>query len=300
MNLAGLRRQSGRSRLAGPVARDTVGDSAGRSGRERTQSEAVAGIKLKTPEEIERMRAAGRVVRKVLDHLHSICKPGVSTRELDEAGIAIIRESGGTSLFKNYPTYKPGEGFPSNLCISVNEVVVHGIAGDRQIEDGDIVSVDCGVLLDGWCGDAATTIEVGNVARETRELCAATRQVLDIAINNIQPGRTWSTIARLMQNYAKNRGYGVVENYVGHGVGRKLHEEPQVPNYVSDQLRRHDIVLREGMVLAIEPMCNMGTKETTTLSDGWTVKTADNRPSAHYEHTVAVAANGADVLTDGR
>ncbi|MCC7191813.1 MAG: type I methionyl aminopeptidase [Phycisphaeraceae bacterium] len=257
-------------------------------------------IRLKSKAEIEKMRAAGRVVRKVLNRCQEVCKPGVTTREIDEEAYRVYTAEGARGLFKNYPTYRSGEGFPANLCISVNEEVVHGIASDRKIRDGDIVGVDCGVQLDGWCGDAATTILVGNVRPEVKKLCEVTQHVLDIAIENIRPGRRWSQIARLMQGYAEEAGLSVVRDFVGHGIGQQMHEDPKVPNFVSRDLLRSDIVLREGVVLAIEPMCNLGTKDVITLPDGWTVLTVDRKPSAHYEHTVAVTANGADVLTDGR
>lgn len=254
----------------------------------------------KTPEQIEKMRAAGRVVRKVHNRMAEMCKPGVTTRQLDDEAQRVIDECGAVGLFKNYPTYKPNEGFPGTLCISVNEEVVHGIAGERMIQDGDVVGVDCGVKLDGWCGDAANTILVGNVPDDVRRMCEATERCLEIAIENIRPGRTWSQIARLMQNYARSRGYGVVEEFVGHGIGASMHEDPKVPNYVSKELRRHDILLKQGVVLAIEPMLTLGQRYVKTLSDGWTVVTLDGKASAHYEHTVAVTKDGADVLTDGR
>jgi methionyl aminopeptidase len=243
------------------------------------------------------MRAAGRIVQKVHQACREICKPGVTTREIDDEGLRVITQAGGKGLFKGYPGPTP---FPSNLCISVNEVVVHGIADDRVIKDGDIVGVDCGVEFDGWCGDAATTIMVGDVEPETRKLCEVTEHVLAIAIENIRPGRKWSQVARLMQKYAESQGLGVVRDFVGHGIGAKMHEDPKVPNFVSRDLLRNDIELREGVVLAIEPMCNLGSHEVRTLRDGWTVVTVDRKPSAHYEHTVAVTADGADVLTDGR
>ncbi|HEX7008425.1 MAG TPA: type I methionyl aminopeptidase [Phycisphaeraceae bacterium] len=257
-------------------------------------------IRLKTKEEIEKMRAAGRVVHQVLEHCRRICKPGVTTRQIDEEACRVFTEAGAKGLFKNYPTYRPGEGFPGNICISVNEEVVHGIAGDRVIQDGDIVGVDCGVSLDGWCGDAATTIPVGNVRPEVRRLCEVTQHVLSLAVENIRPGRRWSQVARLMQQYAESHGFGVVRDFVGHGIGQKMHEDPKIPNFVSRQLLQNDILLREGLVLAVEPMCNLGGPEVLTLADGWTVVTADRLPSAHYEHTIAVTAAGADVLTDGR
>ncbi|MEO1235602.1 MAG: type I methionyl aminopeptidase [Planctomycetota bacterium] len=257
-------------------------------------------IRLKTKDEIEKMRAAGRLVREVHHMCRDMCRPGVTTRQIDDAADELIREKGGVGLFKNYPTYRPGEGFPRHLCISVNHVVVHGIADDTPIQDGDVVGIDCGVKLDGWCGDAANTYLVGNVADETRQMCEATEHVLQIAIDQIKPGKRWSQIARLMQKYAEDRGYGVVRDFVGHGIGSEMHQEPKVPNFVSRDLLKKDILLNEGMVLAIEPMLNLGTKDVKTLSDGWTVVTLDGRPSAHYEHTVAVTATGSDVLTDGR
>ncbi len=253
-------------------------------------------VRLKTREEIQKMRAAGRIVRSVLDRAREMCKPGVTTREIDEEADRLIQKAGGKGLFKNYPTYRPGEGFPANLCISVNEQVVHGIASDREIQDGDIVGVDCGVQLDGWCGDSATTIMVGNVRPEVKKLCEVTEHVLALAIENVRPGRKWSQVARLMENYAESHGLGVVQDFVGHGIGQQMHEDPKVPNYVSRQLLRNDIELREGLVLAIEPMCNLGTREVVTLEDEWTVVTVDRQPSAHYEHTVAITADGAEVL----
>lgn len=256
-------------------------------------------IRLKTEEEIAKMRAAGRAVRKVLHHCAAMCKPGVTTRQIDEEADRVIRESGAKGLFKNYPTYRPGEGFPGTLCISVNEVVVHGIADDRVIQDGDIVGLDCGVAIDGWCGDSATTVRVGNVPKDVQKLCEVTEHVLQLAIENVKPGRKWSQIARLMQNYAESHGMSVVRDFVGHGIGSNMHEDPKVPNFVSRDLLRDDIELRPGMVLAIEPMCNLGSKDVLTLDDGWTVVTADRKASAHYEHTVAVTQQGAQVLTDG-
>lgn len=254
----------------------------------------------KSNEQIQRMRASGRVVRTVLDRLREKCKPGVTTRELDEEAFKIFTSMGARGLFKNYPTYRPGEGFPGNICVSVNEEVVHGIASDRVILDGDVVSLDCGVELNGWCGDSAITVPVGKVKPETLKLLEVTKAVLDLAIEEIKPGRKWSQVARLMQNLAEENGLGVVKDFVGHGIGQKMHEDPKVPNFVSRELLRNDILLREGVVLAVEPMCNLGTADTITLADGWTVLTADRKPSAHFEHTIAVTATGAEVLTDGR
>ncbi len=254
---------------------------------------------LKSRAEIERMRAAGRGVHQVLTTGAQMCRPGVTLRQIDEEGYRIFTAAGARGLFKNYPTYKPGEGFPGNLCVSLNETVVHGIADDTRLKEGDIVGIDCGVELDGWCGDSATTVMVGRVAPEVQHLCEVTRHLLDLAVEHMRPGRRWSQIARLMQNYAGRAGLSVVEDFVGHGIGRKMHEKPSVPNYVSPELLRNDIELQEGLVLAVEPMCNLGSKAVETLADNWTVKTVDRKPSAHYEHTIAVTANGATVLTNG-
>jgi methionyl aminopeptidase len=258
------------------------------------------GIVLKSPEQIEKMRVAGRIVREVLMLCEKMAVPGATTRQIDQAAAKLIEDRGATGLFYGYETSANTVPFPSHLCLSLNDVVVHGIASDRPLRDGDILGVDCGVKLDGWCGDAATTILIGNVQPAVRELCQTTREVLQIAVENIRPGRRWSQIARLMQNYAESRGYGVVREFVGHGVGQNLHEDPKVQNYVSRELIKQDIHLREGMTLAVEPMCNLGSKDVRTLNDGWTVVTVDGQPSAHYEHTIAVTADGADVLTDGR
>ncbi|MEM1445959.1 MAG: type I methionyl aminopeptidase [Planctomycetota bacterium] len=256
-------------------------------------------IQIKTRQQIDKMRAAGRIVHEVHQLCREMAVPGTTTKEIDDAAADLIEKRGAVGLFKNYPTYEPGKGFPANLCISVNDVVVHGIASEYEIQDGDVVGVDCGVQLDGWCGDAANTILVGDVDPKTRKLCEDTKHVLQIAIENIKPGRKWSQVARLMQNYAEAKGYGVVRDFVGHGIGDTMHQDPKVPNFVNRDLLKNDIHLREGMTLAVEPMCNLGTKDVRTLSDGWTVVTLDGKPSAHYEHTLAVTADGCEVLTDG-
>ncbi len=275
--------------------------SRGRSSRPGASRGKGAGIIPKTPEQLEKMREAGRVVHRVLSRCREMCQPGVTLRQIDAEAQRLIDEAGAVGLFKGYPAHEAGvPDFPSTLCYAVNDTVVHGVADDRQIEDGDIVGVDCGVRLNGWCGDSATTILVGNVRPKVRRLCEDTEHVLWIAIENVKVGRRWSEIARLMQGYAEAHGYGVVQEFVGHGVGQEMHEDPKVPNFVNRDVRRNDFVLEEGMVLAIEPMCNLGTRQVRTLDDGWTVVTADRQPAAHYEHTVAVTAHGADVLTDGR
>lgn len=266
-----------------------------------TRGDRGMSIVLKTRPQLEQMRRAGRLSYRVLESMRAMCVPGVTTRELDEEAHRVMTDAGGEGLFKGYEIPNTPVPFPSHTCISINEVVVHGIGDERRIVDGDIVGVDCGVRLDGWCGDSATTILVGDVDDETRVMCEATKQVLQIAIENIKPGRRWSQIARLMQKYAESRGYGVVREFVGHGIGRNMHEEPRgVPNYVNRDLLKKDILLRPGMTLAVEPMCTLGKKETKVLDDQWTVVTADGKPAAHYEHTLAVTDDGCEVLTDGR
>lgn len=256
-------------------------------------------IRLKTREQIEKMRKAGRIVQQVHQLCRQMCKPGVTTKEIDDAAGKMIEDLGAVGTFRNFPTYRPGEGFPCHLCISVNEQVVHGIASSREIQDGDVIGFDCGVKLDGWCADAATTVLVGDVADDVRQMCQATEKCLQIAIDELKPGKRWSQVAQKMQDHAEKRGYGVVREFVGHGIGQRMHEEPKVPNFVSRELIRNDIDLVEGLVLAVEPMCTLGTREVITLQDGWTVVTADRKASAHYEHTLAVTRDGCEILTDG-
>ncbi|MBL1218651.1 MAG: type I methionyl aminopeptidase [Planctomycetes bacterium] len=258
------------------------------------------GIRIKTPQQIEKMRCAGAVVWAVLDACEQACQPGVSTGELDRLAYDTFTQLGGEGLFKGYPDYEPGRGYPGHTCISINEEIVHGIPrDDRIIIDGDLVSIDCGVRVDGWCGDSARSILVGTVPTRTRDLVNATRNLLDLAIRHVRPGVKWGAIARLLEQEARRDRYGIVKEYVGHGIGRLMHEPPKVPNFVSNELMKADFELVPGMVLAIEPMLTLGTGETRALDDGWTVVTADGTPAAHIEHTVAVTFSGADVLTAG-
>lgn len=255
-------------------------------------------IHLKTPAEIEKMRRAGHVVREVLNRLGEMIAPGVTTLDLDRQAETLCRDRGAVCLFKGVPGRGKAGPFPGNICASLNEEVVHGIPSARRtVNDGDIVSVDFGVRLDGWCGDAAETYICGQAAPDVQKLVGVTRNMLALAVQMSTPGQHWSHVARAMQDYAHGEGFSVVEDFVGHGIGREMHEEPKVPNYYSPELARHDIVLRPGMVLAIEPMVNMGTQRVKVVSDGWTVVTRDHRPSAHFEHTVAVTEDGAAVLT---
>ena len=258
-------------------------------------------IRLKTAEQIEKLRAAGRIVRLVLNRLGEMVAPGVTTEELDAQAQRLCLEHGGQCLFKGVPGRAGAGPFPGAICASLNEEVVHGIpSSKRVIREGDIVSVDFGVRLNGWCGDAAETFIVGKVRDDVRRLVDATRNSLELAIRMCRPGERWSRIAGAMQKAIEGEGFSVVRDFVGHGIGTEMHEDPKVPNFVSRDLLAHDIVLREGMVLAVEPMVNMGGPAVEYGSDGWTIVTADRLPSAHFEHTLAITAGGVDVLSDGR
>ncbi len=256
-------------------------------------------IKLKEPGDIERMRQAGRIVRRVLDRMSEMMVPGVRTKELDAEADRLCQAENATCLFKGVPGRGVAGPFPGNVCISINDEVVHGIPSDRKMADGDIVSVDFGVRLDGWCGDAAETFIVGDVGPDVRRLVDVTRNSLTIAIRMCRPGEKWSTVAEAIQTYVESEGFSVVREFVGHGIGSEMHEDPKVPNFVSRELRTHDIMLAEGMVLAVEPMVNMGSADVSAAPDGWTVLTRDGRPSAHFEHTVAITGGGASALTNG-
>ncbi len=258
---------------------------------------ATVAIRLKTRAQIEKMRRAGRLVRLALDRIGELTVPGVTTEELDAEAEAICRRQGAVCLFKGVPGRGGAKPFPGAICASLNEQVVHGIPSRRAVREGDLVSVDFGVRLDGWCGDAAHTFLVGAVDAKVRRLAEVTRNSLEIAVQMVRPGELWSTIARALQGYVEGEGFSVVREFVGHGIGAEMHEEPQIPNFVSRELLARDIRLEVGMTLAIEPMVNMGSPAVAYAADGWTIVTKDRLPSAHFEHTVAVTAGGADVLT---
>ena len=244
------------------------------------------------------MREAGSVVAKVLSKIKEIAEPSMTTAYLDRIAEEMSREVGAATLFKGVKSPYARVPFPGAICASVNEQVVHGIPSEKvKLKEGDILSVDFGVKLKGYCGDSAITIPIGRVSDENRRLIEVTKQVLDIAISNARPGAKWSTIASKMQSHAESAGFSVVTEFVGHGIGRNMHEDPKVPNYVSHELLVDDIWLTEGMVLAVEPMINAGTSKTRTLDDGWTVVTRDGKFSAHFEHTIAIVSNGCEVLT---
>jgi methionyl aminopeptidase len=253
-------------------------------------------IRIKSPEQIEQMYSAGQIVREVLDRLGEIVAPGMTTKDLDAEAQSICLSRKAVCLFKGVPGR--GGPFPGNICASINQEVVHGIPSERrELKDGDILSVDFGVRLDGWCGDAARTFLVGEVRPKVRELVETTRASLDLAVGKMGPGVRWSQVAGEMERFIRGRGFSIVEEFVGHGIGRDMHEDPKVPNFVSPELRSRDIHLKPGVVLAIEPMVNLGTRRVHILADGWTIVTADGEPSAHWEHTVAVTDDGVRVLT---
>jgi len=255
-------------------------------------------IVLRSPREIELMRNAGAVVADVLSKLQKIAEPGVTTAHLDSVAMQMTADAGAEALFKGVRNPHARIAFPGAICASVNEQVVHGIPSEHTtLREGDIISIDFGVRLDGYCGDAAATIAVGRICEEKRRLVNVTKQALDIAIAGAKPGVKWSSVAARMQQHAEAAGFAVVKDFVGHGIGRKMHEEPRVPNFVSNELLANDIVLAEGMVLAVEPMINAGTGAVRTLKNGWTVVTKDGKSSAHFEHTLAITENGCEVLT---
>lgn len=259
------------------------------------------GIILKSAREIELLRGAGRVVHRVLAKMHEIARPGITTAELSGVAEKIIAEAGGIPLFKGVENPQAKFPFPAALCTSVNEELVHGIPGDRMLEDGDIISIDCGVRLAGYCGDAATTIPVGRVSGDTQHLLNVTRGALELAIDAIMPGVMWSKVAKKIQTFVEAEKLSVVREFVGHGIGRDMHEDPKIPNYWDGQHKGNDFELAANMVLAIEPMVNLGSYHVCYGDDKrWVVVTKDRKRCAHFEHSVAVCETGGDILTDGR
>jgi methionyl aminopeptidase len=245
-------------------------------------------VTLKSKREIEIMRDASRIVAEVLEELRSYCKEGVLTRELDRIAAEKTSRHGGEPAFKGY------RGYPGSLCTSINHQVVHGIPGAYALKEGDIVGLDFGVLYKGYFGDAAITVPVGKIAFETEALLKVTRECLYLGIEQTVSGNHLSDLSKAIQTHAESHGYSLVKEFGGHGIGKSLHEDPMVLNYVTDG---RGIKLRPGLVLAIEPMVNMGTDRVQVLSDKWTVVTMDGKPSAHFEHTVAITENGPDILT---
>lgn len=234
------------------------------------------------------MRAANLLVGATLAEVAKLIAPGVPTIQLDKVAEEFIRDHGAIPLFKGY------NGFPNALCISINENVVHGIPGNHPLKEGDIVSVDCGAKLNEYCGDSAYTFEVGEVAPETKKLLQTTKEALYVGISNAVEGKRLGDVGHSIQAYCESKGYSVVRELVGHGIGRDMHEAPEVPNYGK---RGYGPLLKNGMCIAIEPMINLGTKNVKFEKDGWTVRTTDRKPSAHFEHTVAICPGKADILS---
>lgn len=245
-------------------------------------------IYLKTEEEIQYIRQSSLLVGKTLAEVAKHIKPGVNTIELDRIAEDFIRSHGAAPGFKGY------RGFPGTLCVSVNEHVVHGIPGNRRLQEGDIISIDCGVLMNGYYGDSAYTFMVGEVKPEVLALLKATRESLYKGIDQAVAGKRTGDIGHAIQQHISPMGYGIVRELIGHGVGKHLHESPDVPNYGK---KGQGVLLSEGMVIAIEPMINLGKRHVMQENDGWTIRTLDRKPSAHYEHTVAVRIDRAEILS---
>ncbi|MFY9663277.1 MAG: type I methionyl aminopeptidase [Candidatus Cybelea sp.] len=245
-------------------------------------------VTLKSAREIEAMRRSGKVTSQVLTGLMKVVRPGMSTSELDELAERGIRQAGGVPTFKGY------NGFPGSICASVNEEVVHGIPGPRVLRDGDLLSIDIGTTLDGYVSDSAVTVAVGNISQNARRLLEVTRECLTVGIAQMQRGNHLGDIGAAVQAHAERHGYGVVRELVGHGVGRAMHEEPQVPNYGEPGT---GMELRPGLVLALEPMITQGGPKIRILGDRWTVVTADGKLAAHFEHTIALTEDGPRILT---
>jgi methionyl aminopeptidase len=247
-------------------------------------------ITLKSGHELELMREAGRIVAEVLAGIREAVAPGVTTAELEVIAGEII-----VAKYDAVPSFKGYRGFPGMVCTSINEEIVHGIPGRRVLNEGDIISVDVGAIYKGYQGDAAITVPVGAVDATSQRLMDVTKEALRVGIEAAQPGNWTADISKAIQQYAESHGFSVVREYTGHGIGRQMHEDPQIPNYFESRMGR--VRLRPGMTFALEPMLNAGSWQTRVLDDNWTVVTADGKRSAHFEHTVAVTKNGPEILT---
>jgi methionyl aminopeptidase len=248
---------------------------------------------LKSAREIALMRESGILVARALKICRDLARPGTKTIEIDRAVEAFYAGHLATPLFKGYPGRVP---FPASTCLSVNEQVVHGIPGERVLKDGDLLKVDTACKYNGWCADRAVTIPVGTVRPERLRLLKVAEETLQIVIDELPRRKWWSEIASQMQKHVESAGYSVVTQYVGHGIGRTMHENPQVPNFVNRETRKNDFKLQPGLVLAVEPMVNMGREDVKTLHDHWTVVTKDGMPSVHVEHTLAIGPDGKVVI----
>ena len=245
-------------------------------------------VLYKTDEEIELIRQSCQLLSKTLGYINTLIKPGISTMIIDKKAEEFIRDHGAKPSFKGY------NGFPATLCISINDKVVHGIPSEYELKEGDLVSIDGGVLLNGYHGDSAYTFEVGEVSMENKNLINTTKECLYKGISKAITGKRIGDISHEIQDHAEKKGYSVVRELVGHGIGRSLHEEPQVPNFGK---KGKGMLIRQGLVIAIEPMINMGKKEVKQWKDGWTISTRDGKPSAHFEHTIAVLNSKTEILT---
>jgi methionyl aminopeptidase len=254
-------------------------------------------LRLKTRQEIDEMRPANRLVAEVLSKAKLAVKPGVTTGEIDALIDDLFARAGAVPLFKGYQGSQK-RPFPAATCISVNEEVVHGVPGSRVLKEGDIVTLDTGCRFRDWCGDSAITVPVGKIAPDRQKLWDVAEETLRLAIREIPRCRKWSQVARKMADYVHAHGFSVVEQFVGHGIGRTMHEDPQVPNYDARSWNRQDFWLDEGLVIAVEPMVNMGKKDVVVLPDDWTVVTRDRKPSVHVEHVLAITTKGVEILTD--
>lgn len=257
-------------------------------------------IIIKSRREIEAMRKTGAIGHQILQTLADAVRPGITTGELHEICRVELERNNARGMSKGYPDYKEGTGYPAHMCISVNEEVVHGIPGPRPLKEGDVVSLDLGLMHEGYCADTAITVGVGAVSPRVQKLIDVTKGTLDMAIELCKPGVKWSEVARQLQRNVEAHGFGVVREFVGHGVGRSMHEDPKIPNFFSQEQLKTDFRIRPGMTLALEPMVVVGRRDVVLLEDHWTVVTEDRRPAAHFEHTVAVTETGCDVLTNGQ
>lgn len=250
-------------------------------------------IYLKTDEEVELLREANLLIGRTLAELAKIIKPGVTTKQLDKVAEEFIRDNGAEPTFKGFPNPYGGP-FPASICTSVNEQVVHGIPNDVPLHDGDIVSIDCGTRLNGFCGDSCYTFPVGEISPEVKNLLKTTKEALYKGIEQAVVGHRLGDISYAVQQHCEAQGYGVVREFVGHGVGHEMHEDPQVPNYGR---RGNGILLKSGLCIAIEPMITMGTKDIYMQEDRWGIVTRDKKPAAHYEHSLCVRKGKADILS---
>lgn len=252
-------------------------------------------ITLRSQREIDKMRVAGQLVRQAHQRVAELIRPGITTAEIDQAVDDLFAEAGAIPLFKGVPGKTP---FPAATCISVNDEIVHGIPGQRVLKEGDIVSVDTGAKIGGWCGDSAWTYPVGQISEEAAQLLKVTEAALNVAIEQLPLKKRWSQVAAEMQELVESAGCSVITTLVGHGIGKSMHEEPQVPNYDSSEFRKKgDFDLRPGLVLAVEPMVAAGREDLYLHGDGWTLSTKDKSLTAHFEHTLALTKSGVRILT---